>query len=108
MNTAGHTIPQLGERVVNGSVGLQASLLLEQHRVWVSPTKQFVIVFGRRQPYRINFYSKGTSCSCPAGKKMDAFCSHKTAALIAVAERGDTPIQFPPEVGEQLELGGAS
>ena len=97
-------LPVLEHRVVNGTVGEQAHLLLLQGRVWLPPVGDFALVFGRTSVYRVRFFFRGTSCSCPAGKKMSAMCSHATAALIAISEREHEPLTFPAQPGDQLEL----
>ena len=97
-------LPVLQHRVVNGTVGEQARLLLAHGRVWLPPVGDFAIVFGRSQAYRVSFYFRGTSCSCPAGKRMSSMCSHSAAALIAISEREHKPLTFPAQLGDQLEL----
>lgn len=97
-------LPVLQHRVVNGTVGEQAHLLLAQGRLWLPPVGDFAIVFGRSAAYRVQFYARGTSCSCPHGRRMSSMCSHATAALIAISEREHKPLTFPAQPGDQLEL----
>ena len=77
---------------------------MAQGRVWLPPVGDFALVFGRSAVYRVQFYARGTSCSCPAGRRMSAMCSHATAALVAIAEQDLRPLQFAPEPNEQMAL----
>ena len=87
-------LPVLEHRTVNGTVGEQAQLLLAQGRVWLPPVGDFALVFGRTSVYRVQFYARGTSCTCLAGRRMSSMCSHASAALVAVAERAHIPLQL--------------
>ena len=90
---------------LSDATAAKAERLLAQRRVCLGPAgSHWAVVFGDSDRYIVRAFERGCTCTCQAGRPMRAACSHKAAAMVVWAERIGAIVEFPPEVGDQLEL----
>ena len=105
MNSDGVNLPVLGEIQISAAVAAKATEFLDQRRICLGPPgSNWAICFGFNGRYLVRCFTKGCSCTCPNGRVMGSACSHIAASLIAWQEGHGALVEFPPEVGDQLEL----
>ncbi len=110
MNTSGVVIPQIGTHIISDVVAEKAATYLDENRVVLGPrgSNWALVVGSSGGNYFVRCFVAGCSCTCPHGRTMRSGCSHIVAALVMWEERPGMPVDFEPEVGEQLEMRVAS
>jgi hypothetical protein len=101
-------LPVLEHHVTSEHIAERAHRLLHQRRVSLGPHgADWAIVFGHQQRYLVRWWARGVSCTCPAGKRMNALCCHAAAALVAWADRDTRAVvECPVEAVDQSDLFG--
>ena len=100
-------LPILMPVTVSDHVAERAHALIEQGRVLLISTRpDWAIVTGWHGHYLVKAWTRGVSCTCPAGRRVDNPCCHSAAAMVAWADRDRVGelVAFPAEPGDQLDL----